>query len=63
MKRVKVKNVIVVIGMLFIKLYDFLFNVMSVIYVLGILNLLNNFIINYYIYEKESLYIVLKCLC
>lgn len=36
MKRVKVKNVIVVIGMLFIKLYDFLFNVMSVIYVLGI---------------------------
>lgn len=35
MNRVKVKNATAVTGMLFIKPYDFLSNVMSVIHVLG----------------------------
>lgn len=63
MNKVKVKNATAVTGMLFIKPYDFLSNVMSVIHVLGTLNPLNNLIINHYIYEKESLYTVLKCSC
>lgn len=63
MNRVKVKNATAVTGMLFIKPYDFLSNVMSVIHVLGTLNPLNNLIIKHYIYEKESLYTVLKCSC
>lgn len=37
MNRVKVKNATAVTGMLFIKPYDFLSNVMSVIHVLGTL--------------------------
>lgn len=53
MKRVKVKNATAVTGMLFIKPYDFLSNVMSVIHVLGTLNPLNNLIINHYIYKKK----------